>query len=62
MPFTQSDRLKGAKTSLAKRREKQAERREKVKALYNTGMSKTAIADALGVDWRTVDRDLKAVE
>ena len=62
MPFTQSDRLKGAKTSLAKRREKQAERREKVKAMFDTGMSKTAIARELGVDWRTVDRDLKAVE
>ena len=62
MPFTQSDRLKGAKTSLAARRKQQAERRKKVRELYDTGMSKTAIARELGVDYRTVDRDLKAVE
>ena len=62
MPLKQKDRLKGAKTSLAVRREKQAERREKVKQMFDTGISKTAIARKLGVNWRTVDRDLKAVE
>ena len=62
MPFSQSDRLKGAEASRTVRRKKQAERRKKAKELHNTGMSKSAIAKALGVDWHTVDSDLKATE
>lgn len=62
MPLTQKDRLKGAKASLAKRRKNQAKRRKKVKQMFDTGMSKTAIAKALGVDRHTVDTDLKATE
>ena len=62
MPLTQSDRLKGAKTSLAKRRQKQQERRKKVKQMFEAGMSKSAISRQLGVDRWTVDRDLKATE
>ena len=62
MPLTQKDRLKGAEKSREVRRKKQAERRKKVKQMFDTGMSKTAIAKALGVDRHTVDTDLKATE
>lgn len=62
MPLTQSDRLKGAKNSLTTRRKKQRERRDKARILYYTGMRKGKIADALGVNYRTIANDLKVME
>ena len=62
MPLTQKDRLKGAEASLTVRRQKQLERRKKVKQMFDAGMSKSAIARELGVDRGTVDTDLKHVE
>ena len=62
MPFTQQDRLKGAEASLAVRRQKQAKRRQKVKELYDTGMSKYKIAKTLGVNYDTIVSDVKAIE
>ena len=62
MPLTQQDRLKGAEASRSVRRQKQAERRKKAREMFDAGMSKTRIADALGVDYRTISKDLKATE
>ena len=62
MPFTPQDRLKGAKASLTVRRQKQTERRKKVKALYDTGMSKYKIAKTLGVNYDTIVADVAAIE
>ena len=61
MPLTQKDRLKGAEASLAVRRKKQAKRRQKVKKLYDTGMSKYKIAKTLGVNYDTIVSDIKAI-
>ena len=63
MPLKEEDRLKGAKNSLTKRQQQQAERREKVRFLYyEKRMSKAKIARELGVDRGTVISDLKEVE
>ena len=62
MPLTQSDRLKGANTSREKRRVKKEVRRKKVKKLHDTGMPKTKIARKLGVSYRTIMSDLKAIQ
>ena len=62
MPLTQKDRLKGAEKSRIVRRKKQAKRRKKAKALYDTGMPKAKIARTLGVHRGTIIEDLKATE
>ena len=62
MPLTQENRLKGAKNSLTKRQQQQAERRQKVKQMHDDGMSNSEIARKLRIDRGTVILDLKAVE
>ena len=62
MPLRQEDRLKGAENSRAKRQLKKEERQEKVKQLYDTGMSKREIAKTLGVSYRTIMYDFRAIE
>ena len=62
MPLTEQDRLKGAKKSREVRQKKQAERRKQVKVLFESGMSKSAIAKKFDVDWHTIDSDLREVE
>ena len=59
MPLTQEDRLKGSKIGVAQRQIQMQQRREKVKKMYDTGMSKAAIARELGVHYQTVINDLK---
>lgn len=59
MPFTDAGRVLAQQNSKAQRRKQQRMRREKVKQMYDAGMSKTAIANELGVNYRTVWKDLK---
>ena len=62
MPFTDKDREKGRLNSAKQRQKQQAIRREKAKKLFDTGMPKIKIAKALGVNPRTIDKDLKVSE
>ena len=51
MPLTPEDRQKGADNSLTQRRKEQQKRREAAKGLFESGMSKTKIAEKLGVKY-----------
>ncbi|MDE0398905.1 MAG: helix-turn-helix domain-containing protein [Candidatus Poribacteria bacterium] len=59
MPFTNKDRKLALKISIEQRRKQQAQRRKKVRKMFDSGMSKTAIAKELGVARETVWKDLK---
>ena len=59
MTFTDEDRKKALSASIAQRQKQQAIRRKKAKEMYDAGMPKTKIAKALGVNPRTIDKDLK---
>ena len=59
MPLTPEDRQKGADNSLTQRRKEQQKRREAAKVMFDSGMSKTKIAKELGVNYRTIQQDLR---
>ena len=59
MPFTDAGRALARQNSVLQRRKQQQMRRVKVKKMHDAGMSKTAIADELGINYRTVWKDLK---
>ena len=59
MPLTPEDRQKGADNSLTQRRKEQQKRREQAKGLFESGMSKTKIAEELGVKYWTIWNDLR---
>ena len=58
MQFTDEHRQK----ALEEKRNRQQIRRKQARELYDTGMPKTKIAKQLGVNYRTISRDLRATE
>ena len=58
MAFTDEGREKARVNSATQRRKQQAIRRQKVKQMFDTGMPKMKIAKVLGVNPRTIDKDL----
>ena len=59
MPFTDAGRELARQNSKAQRQRQQRMRHEQVKKMHDAGMSKTAIANELGVSYRTIWKDLK---